>query len=349
MADLYVLASIPNQGKTTTALLLEKKLKSEGKRVACLQMNKDNKDVYRYLSEGCYHYTIPFEASQTREAFERWVPKGYDSYILELSYGFSPVGIPYITLFDHVNELISTDLVDNWKQHAEQRFRTCWGMHHPGIPVPPDIMSLWDIVHDRDTRRVITKTAEPKGPSVDQGMILHNVEQLAVEQVKPKMEFPTSNKKVVSVGAFPAEYWDIFPNHRWFGMEYTGFMDTVRKNKYDLVIIGSCGAGELKLKNFPDRTPAICYQPSVFLDLEYRKTINPLTGGFRSIYDTIKTKKPGTPLAPDGEPFSGYNNPYWVYRLYEKPEVVWKSGSVVYCNGWVLPQYLIRDGFLEVN
>ena len=42
MTDLYIPASIPDQGKTVTSILLEKKLRSEGKRVACLQTaNKD--------------------------------------------------------------------------------------------------------------------------------------------------------------------------------------------------------------------------------------------------------------------------------------------------------------------
>jgi len=100
MPKLYILASIPDQRKTTTAILLEKRLRCEGQRVACLQMNKGKKDVYRYLSEGCYHYTIPFEAAQSREVFDQRVPIGYDSYILELTYSFSPVGAAYISLFD---------------------------------------------------------------------------------------------------------------------------------------------------------------------------------------------------------------------------------------------------------
>jgi hypothetical protein len=35
--------------------------------------------------------------------------------------------------------------------------------------------------------------------------------------------------------------------------------------------------------------------------------------------------------------------------LYERPEAVWKTGNIVCCNGWVLPLYLIRDGYLEMN
>ena len=349
MADLFILASMPDQGKTTTSILLEKKFREEGKRVACLQMNKDKMDVYRYLSEGCYHYTIPFEACQSRESFERWVPAGYDTYILELSYSFSPVGIPFITLFDHINEVISDEIAGNWQKIAEARSQRSWDLHFPGIPVPADLPSLWDIVHKRTMQQVFTKTDGPKGPSVDRNMVLHNPDNLAVEQVRPRMSFPVGKKKVIAAGVFPAEYRDIFPDLRWFGMDYAGFMDSVRRDRYDLAVIGGCGTHQLKLRKYPDGIPTICYQPSVFFDLEYRTTSKPLSIGLRSIYDTIRTEKPGTPLTPDGEPFSGYNNPYWIYRLYEKPEVIWKSENMVCCNGWLLPQYLIHDGWLEVN
>ncbi len=183
MPKLYILASIPNQGKTTTAILLEKKLRSEGHHVACLQMNKDKKDVYRYLSEGCYHYTIPVEATQTRRAFEKWVPKGYDSYILELTYSISPVGVAYISLFNSINEVISFESRENWKQHAEEHFRRNWMSHHGGLPCPPDMMSQWDCIHDRKIRPVITKTPGKLGLSVDQEMVLHESDQLAVEEI----------------------------------------------------------------------------------------------------------------------------------------------------------------------
>jgi len=154
---------------------------------------------------------------------------------------------------------------------------------------------------------------------------------------------------VVAVGVFPAEYWDIYSNLQWFDMDYAGFMEVVRKNEYDLAIIGGCGTDDLKLTYYPENNPVICYQPSVFLDLLPRKVSKPLMVDLKSIYETIKMEEPGTSLVPEGEPFSGYNNPYWVYRLYEKPEVVWKEDNVLFCNGWVLPQYLIRDGYLEVN
>lgn len=349
MAVLYVLASIPNQGKTTTAILLEKNLKEDGKRVACLQMNKDKNDVYRYISEGCSHYTIPLEASQTRETFEKWVPKGYDSYILELTYGFSPTGFAYISLFDPINEIVSFEYRENWRLHVENSLQKTWVSHYPGIDPPSDLMSLWQVMYDRTVQQIVTKTPEKRRPSVDQNMILHGREEFAVEHINPEMALPQGKNKVISVGVFPPEYWDIFPALQWFDMDYAGFMDAIRKNEYDLAIIGGCGTERLKLNTYPDKNQIICYQPSVFLDLKPRRAGKSLHTDIHSMYETIKLKPPGTPLSSEGEPFSGYNNQYWVYRLYDKPEVVWREENILFCNGWVLPQYLIRDGYLEVN
>ena len=107
--------------------------------------------------------------------------------------------IPFITLFDRVNEPISVDQADSWKKNGETRFRGEWDAHFPVIPIPIDLTSLWDVVHDRDTRRILTKTDGPKGQSVDRNMVLHNPEQFAVEQVSPEMTFPVGKKQ----GLFP--------------------------------------------------------------------------------------------------------------------------------------------------
>ena len=69
MSELYVLASIPDQGKTTTSVLLEKKLRESGYSVACLQTSKGQYDVHTYLSENCYHYSIPLEAARSKTEF----------------------------------------------------------------------------------------------------------------------------------------------------------------------------------------------------------------------------------------------------------------------------------------
>lgn len=351
MADLYVLASIPDQGKTTSALLLEKKLRDEGKRVACLQNNKGINDVYRYLSEGCYHYSIPLEATQTREAFEKWVPQGYDAYIMEITMPYSPFGAAYVDLFQNVNEVISIEYLDTWKEYIMESYAKLWGRSRHGVGQNQDLMVFWDLIHNRNTRRLITKTPSViDGPCVDTVPALHHMDELLVEKIQPQMVLPKGSKKVIAVGIFPAEYWDIFPSLNWFRLNYAEFMEEIRKKQYDLAIIGGCGAKSLKLQNpSQDHPQIICHQPSVFLNLKKRQLVKPLSGTYPSIHETIKKEKAGTRICADDEPYCGYNNRYWVHQIYDVPEPVWKSGNTIFCDGWVLPQYLIRDGYLEVN
>ncbi|HDS63461.1 MAG TPA: hypothetical protein ENN52_04955 [Methanofollis liminatans] len=73
-----------------------------------------------------------------------------------------------------------------------------------------------------------------------------------------------------------------------------------------------------------------------------------ISGYYPTLFSIIKQHLPGTPLCPEGEPFCQFNNRFWVHQKYVSPEPVWRDGNTVFCNGWVLPQYLIRDGFLEV-
>jgi len=350
MADLYVLASIPDQGKTTTAILLEKTLKSEGKRVACLQQNKGKNDVHRYLFKDCFHYSIPLEATQGKPAFEQWVPRGYDAYILEITMPYSPFGAVYVDLFKNVNEIISYEAKDRWKEYVYSYYQRLWTKNRSGIGPNQSLMELWEFTRNRYIQTVITKTPSIlEGPCVDTEKHLHHEEELAVEKIQPKMSLPQSNKKVIAVGAFPAEYWDIFPSLRWFKFNYAEFMDELRKKKHDIAIIGACGTDALKLQVPPRAYPVICYQPSVFLGMKKPNRATPFSGTYPELVRLIKSQPPGSSLVPDGEPYSGYNNRYWVNQEHQDVEPVWKTGNTLFCDGWVLPQYLIRDGFLEVN
>jgi hypothetical protein len=325
-------------------------LKGEGKSVACLQNNKGQYDVGTYLKEGAYHYSLPLEATKNRESFESWVASGYDAYIMEITYAYAPCGAVFVDLFNNVNEIVSYELRDDWKGCVSDYLKNAWINGHNGIDTSQDVMTIWDRVRNRNLRRVITKSPKIlEGPYVDTSRVLYHADELVKETIDPKMVLPRSNWKVITVGAFPGEYWDIFPKLHWFGFDYAGFMETLREKQYDLAIIGACGANSLKLRDRPDHGSIICYQPSVYLDLKRTQITQPLNESYPSIFSTIKNTSPGTPLCPAEEPFSGYNNRYWVYRTYDRDDPVWKDGNVLFCNGWVLPQYLIRDGFLEVN
>jgi hypothetical protein len=350
MANLYVFASIPDQGKTTTALLLEKKLRKDGKRVACLQMNKGVRDVHRYLFEGCYHYSVPLEATQSINTFEQWVPEGYDAYIMEITIPYSPFGAVYVDLFNRINEVISYDARDNWKQNVYSYYQDLWSKIRSGLGPKQDLMELWDFVRNRQIRTVITKTPKIlEGPCVGRDLELHNMDALAVENFQPKMTLPKSSKDVIAVGSFPAEFWDMFPSLRWYRFDYSDFMNELKLKIHDLAIIGSCGSNNLRLPELKKEQPVICYQPSVLQDMKKAERVKPFSGDYPSLVSRIKNQKPGTPLVPEGEPHAGYNNRYWVNQEHSGVEPVWKSGNSVFCDGWVLPKYLIRDGYLEVN
>lgn len=352
MSDLYVLASIPDQWKTTTAIALEKKLRSEGKRVACLQAIKGKYDVHRYLFENCYHYSIPLEASMNKERFEQWLPEGYDAFILEITYGIHVNAVAYIDLFSNINEVVSNELSGNWKLHVAEYMAAIWDQRWDTCDKPKiDPMWYWDQIHARNITRILTKTTRiVDGPCVDIKQQLHHEHQFAKEQVIPRMKLPVDTKStVIAVGSFPAEYWDIYPNLRWFRYDFAAFMESLRKKKYDLAVIGATGSDALKLVDRPNHGTIVCYQPTMYLDLPRRHAKNLLRTDFPTMFSRIKQGPVGTPLAEDGAPFSGYNNRYWIYQWYEGNEPVWRDGNVVFCNGWVLPQYLICDGYLEVN
>jgi len=353
MADLYVLASIPDQGKTTTAILLEKKLKSEGKRVACLQMDKGKFDVSRYLISGCYHYTVPLEASQGKNNLERWLPEGYDAFIFEITFGISPVASAYIDLFNNINEVISNSYLNNWKYEVSQYMEKSWDQYWGAYQGNPqfDLMWHWDLIHARNVQPVLTKIPKPiDGPCTDLSRVLYHADLLAKDVITPKMQFYKDEKReVIAVGAFPAEYWDIFPGLIWYKFEYARFMKIIRNKKYDLAIIGACGTNSLKLSAPTTHGIIICYQPTVYLDIPRRVSKKPLKIDFPAMLSTIKNAPVGTPLSNDGAPYSGYNNRYWTYCWYNGDAPVWCDENIIFCNGWVLPQYLIRDGYLEVN
>ena len=348
MTDLYVLASIPNQGKTTTAILLGEYFQKMGKKVANIQAEKGPFDVNVYLEKNCYHYTIPLEAAKNKKSFGRWLPKGYDVYILEITHTYSPIGVAYVDLFEKVNEIISFDMRDSWSEFVpNQMYEQCGRTNHANS----DIMELWELFHKRTVKKVFTKTPEKTDDaSVDDSFNLIHPEKFVSNEIYPEYLFPKSNKTTIAVGVFPAEYWDIFPGLYWYHFNYAEFMQRLRKGDFDLAIIGVCGAENLKLHSKPKTGEVICYQPSVYQNLN---TINshdlPLQGEFMSVFQAIKNEPVGTPIGKKGGCFAAFNNKYWTFKPNAAFEQIKKEGNILFCNGWILPQYLIRDGYLEVN
>jgi len=354
VSTIYILASIPGQGKTTTSVLLSKYLEKEGKKTACLQTEKGFFDVHTYLEAGRYHYSIPLEAAKSREFFEKWLPAGYDAYILEITFPYSPPGSAFIDLFENVNEIVSFELKNKWEEHLRQKVSDHWGPLSDSTGHFSEFLKLFN---DRNIKRVHTKTrGRIDGPFVDDNFSLGNPGDFVCDSISPRYTFPKSDKEAIAVGAFPAEYWDIYPDLKWYGFDYASFMQRFRKEDYDLAVIGACMNRNLKFNDRPAGPDIICYQPSVYHDLkrsaydhggvgDHRK----VTDDFMEVNRRIKKEPAGTPIGKENGVFRGYNNKYWTYRKHHDFDIIKKEGNIVFCNGWILPQYLIRDGYLEVE
>lgn len=342
--QIYVLSSLNNQGKTTTALLLEKYFRSKGLKVACLQTIKGPYDVGTYLQNNCYHYTIPIEATKSKEVLEQWIPEGYDRYIFEVTFPHGPIGAAYIDLFHNINEVVSYEVKDNWNNFVQEKY--------------PAFSLFWDQVNDRNVQRIVTKVpSKIDSPCVDTSFNLYHAEELVFDTIYPKMTLPKSDKNVIAIGAFPGEFWDIFPKLKWYGYEYLKFMEEYMEEQYDLAIVGSCLDESMKLLYKPSKTPVICYQPSCYLDTTTRSCEHPpVKSDPRDVYLKIKEEAIGTPIGEKGCLYEAYNNRFWVpdydllwnTRTRQNIEILSQEDNVIFCNGWILPQYLIQEGYLEV-
>lgn len=348
MSKIYVLASIPGAGKTTTAILLGRHFRGLGLRVACLQQNKGQYDVHTYLENGCRHYTVPLEATKSRSDFERWAPRGYDVLVMEVTCPYTPFGAPYLAPFTTFNEVIPFEARADWKGFVAAHMQDYWNDFI--FDAAFDLTALWDPVHDRSVQTVVTKAPSPlDGPCVDTGLTLHHPDLFASDTVEPRMTLPRSDRTAIAVGSFPGEYKEIFPDLTWYRFDYAAFMERYRAEDYDLAVIGMCGGTGPKFRDRPEKPLIICYQPSVYHDPRKRPEYLPLKEDFADMLSAIRERAVGEPIASEGSAFSEYNNRFWTYQPYPDREMIWRDENIVFCNGWILPQYLIREGFLEVN
>jgi hypothetical protein len=346
MAEVYVLASYCDQGKIATALALERYFKAQGKKVACLQKIKGQSDVGLYLKNGCFQYSLPLEAAKSRDALEHWLPKGFDVYIIGISTAYSPIGAAFLDLFTRYNEIIPDDWRNNWTEGISNLVKP--------YSKDPEILAFWEDIRrkyhqEKKIQNVITNVSAPlDSPCMDKNSVLHHPEMVVSDTFEPMMTLPRSTKKVIAVGAFPGEFWDIFPKLVWYDYDYNRFVQDLMEKKSDLAIVGECSNKNLKLPFKPKTKNVICYQPPVFLpgcqsDDRFQSGRN-----LQSVYTTIKEKPVGTPLQKNGFSYRDYCNRFWVFQTYSGPDIVRRDDNIVYCNGWVLPQHLIQDGLMEV-
>ena len=346
MSEVYVMASYCDQGKIALLLALERYYRAQGKKVACLQRIKGQSDVGLYLKEGCYQYSLPLEAVKSRSALERWLPRGFDVYIIGISTAYSPIGAAYLDLFSNYNEIIPYDWLGKWTECVSNLIRS--------YAPDPDIITFWEEARNRNLQEknvleVVTGVPEPlDSPCLDEKRVLHLPEALVFDTFEPRMTLPQSNRNAIAVGAFPGEFWDVFPALRWYGYDYVRFIQRLEEENYDLAIIGECSNRSLRLPIKPKGASVICYQPSVYPPYNQPETEFQSGRNFRRVYENIRKKPVGAPLAGNGFSYRNYQNRFWLYQTYPGTDIVRHEDDVVYCNGWVLPQYLMRDGLLEV-
>lgn len=346
MVDVYILASYCDQGKIIVALALEQYLRKQGYKVACLQKIKGQSDVGLYLRNRCYQYNLPLEAAQSRDMLEQWLPVGYDKYIICISTAYSPVGTAFLDLFNSYNEIIPYAWENNWSGSVQENIKS--------YSNDPGLLIYWERMRakyrqEKKVQDVITGITSPyDGPALDNNSCLNHPEKLISDIFKPKMILPQSNRKAIAVGAFPVEFWDIFPELKWYDYDYITFIERINKENFDMAIIGECNNPELKLPIKP-KTKTICYQPTVYLPDCRANTQFPKNRNQDAIYEHIKKKPIGTQFPDSGFSYRYYNNRFWVYQTYPGKDIVQQDDNIVYCNGWILPQFLIRDGYLEVS
>lgn len=335
--NVCVLTSLFGQGKTTSSIILEKMYTSRGLKVACLQSIKSEYDVGLYLKNNCHHYSLPIEAAKNKKSFEDWLPQGYDLYIVEITIPYGPIGAAFIDLFSNINEVVSYELKDKWESFVKT--------------TDPAFESFWDHVNNRNIQKLITQV--PIDVKVDETFIdtnlnAYNTVNLNFDSFTPRMKLPISKKTAIAVGAFPGEYKDIFPNFEWYEYNYSTFIKRYEKEDYDIAIIGNCNNEKIKFNYTPKNAGVICYQPSLYKKTTAYSSICEVKSDLSTIYSKIKEKNTDVSLGDEGCMYSSYNNKYWTYQPYPDLDIIERNENLTICNGWILPQYLIKEGMLEV-
>ncbi|WP_157196651.1 hypothetical protein [Methanococcoides burtonii] len=255
-------------------------------------------------------------------------------FILELSSAYVfPISAARISLFDNINELMPYDMSDDWDKNLVKKYKN---------------LPFLDVVRNRNVKPVITKSPHKMNcASIDTDFVVHNIDDFVYDEVEPKMMLPKSDKKVIAVGAFPAEFWNMYPNLKWYEYDYPEFYNMYKGEEYDIAIIGDCKNDEMKLSFRPNK-PVICYKPTVYID--YLKTFpkaSALTDK-NEILSLVRTANVGTSLGIDGCRYEAFNNKYWIKHEFTNLDTITADNNIIYCNGWVLPQHLIREEVLEV-
>jgi len=116
---------------------------------------------------------------------------------------------------------------------------------------------------------------------------------------------------------------------------------------YDFAIIGDCNNDEMRFSFRPDK-PVICYKPSVYIDNLIRFPKASALTDKDDVFSLVTTANVGTHLGKDGCRYEAFNNKYWIKHEFMNLDTITTDNNIIFCNGWVLPQHLIQEGYMEV-
>jgi hypothetical protein len=322
MPDLMVLHGEWDSGKTTTCLRAARYFRYDGIKTACLTFEKGINDVGLYWAEHNHHYCLPLEVAKGRSVLEKWLPVGYDLYILE---GKNPGAGIMSNLFYSIYPPADQNIcIPQYLSRDGNRFgcQPVITMCHPSrVPL--------------------------EYPATDVFETIFSPEQIRTIPVEPSMILPRLYGKVLSAGYFPSEIWDMYPDHRWVREDSDEFWDQYESRRPDLIVLGWMGSPHEWHDVVQVDTPILCFDPRIWQEnLTPFDSITPDDDILTQTVQIIRTDPVGSAF-PDTGYLKKYNNPYWTQMFFQELPIISRQKNMTLINGWVHPLYLYQDGVIS--
>lgn len=337
MSTGIVIAGEWHAGKTTACQILADHYRDMGFAVANIQVSKGIDDVYQYQAGGYMHYTVPLEAAKGKDDLEKWLPVGYDYYILEWTYPHHPefaIATAYLDIFEQgeVNEIVP------WSDYFAG-YRTSHAIAVSRCNYP-----LWDV------------------PGFSPNRQAYHPELLIQIDLNPQLQIPRSGHAAMGLGYFPGEWFDVFPNFRWYQQDHARFFQDLHRNNPDQVILGHVHSSIIPAirEAIPEISCSVLsYCPEMHSPADRLSPITcagnllPDAGVTAAIRAHIRDAPVGSPFpAPPGNPddyyYTRFDNLFWTRTEYRGVPVIRSDSNLTVCNGWVHPMYLIQGGYVCV-
>ena len=308
-----------NSGKTTTCNAIANRLRSEGYSVANLKFTKGMDDYIRYSVNGNKLYLLPLEVIKSRTDLERFIPEGYDWYIIEGSYPNRPdwpVAVMHMALF-HDDEVNVTVPVSEQNQDAGYQ---------------PIVTMVERPIKDQP---YVTVREEFGG-----------FEHMRLTALSPKLTLPIFKKTAAAIGYFPNNLFDMFPYLRYYEFDYHSFFRDITHHTFDAVIIGKVHPEYFSRFREHSWQDTLCFHPPVFIDNLEKYPIDGISKkeGAKKVIEFF-TKKPvgsAVPKSLHNTFYERYNNEFWERMDYKNLGIISEYNDVIILNGPVHPRYYLH-------